>query len=178
MAYEIDPKLIGHLNCYSDALFAVDIPTRETETGPSLYIRGGRYNTFMQRHIKSTVPAAGAVVVLKGKKLPRRTPRIPASPAPSVYVVQLGFGPKVRSLMLIDMLRGAQIPVFQNLASDSLSAQLRDAEARNVKYTVIIGQKEYVDKTVILRDMMGRNQEHIPLSTLVARLKRVQAVGA
>ena len=74
--------------------------------------------------------------------------------------------------MLVDELRKAGINVFQNLASDSLSTQLRDAEARNVKYSVIIGQKEFVDGTVILRDMQGRNQEYVKMDVLTQRLKR------
>ena len=76
------------------------------------------------------------------------------------------------------LLRRAGIPVFQNLASDSLSTQLRDAEARAVKYTIIIGQKEYVEGTVILRDMIARNQEHVPLSGLASRLKRAAYAAA
>jgi histidyl-tRNA synthetase len=115
----------------------------------------------------------GAVVVLRDKKAPVRAPKARIS-APSVYVVQLGFGPKITSLLLIDELRKAGITVHQNLASDSLSTQLRDAENRNVKYTIIIGQKEYVDKTVILRDMEARNQEYVPLNTLTSRLKRAR----
>lgn len=173
--YEIDSKLIGHLNCYSDALFALDFLTDETEvdTTAPLYVRGGRYSKFVERHTKQTIPAAGAVIVLRGKKAPRRTPKSARNENPSVYVVQLGFGPKIRSLMLIDALRSANIPVYQDLASDSLSTQLRDAEARNVKYTLLIGQKEFVDGTVILRDMVGRNQEPVPLDALVPRLKRL-----
>jgi histidyl-tRNA synthetase len=89
-----------------------------------------------------------------------------------VYVVQLGFDPKIKSLMLIDELRKSGINVHQNLASDSLSTQLRDAEARNVKYTVIIGQKEFVENTVILRDMNVRNQEFVDQGSLIKRLKR------
>jgi histidyl-tRNA synthetase len=77
--------------------------------------------------------------------------------------------------MLIDELRKAGISVHQNLASDSLSSQLRDAESRNVKYTVIIGQKEFVDGTVILRDMQGRNQEYVPMTHLAGKLKRASA---
>lgn len=171
--YEIDPKLIGHHECYSDALFAIDILNEEGTRIPHapLYVRGGRYNEFVYRNTKQQIPAAGAVVVLRDKKAPARTPRTRMS-APSVYVVQLGFGPKIKSLMLIDELRQVGISVHQNLASDSLSTQLRDAEARNVKYTVIIGQKEYVDGTVILRDMEGRNQEYVPINTLAGRLKR------
>lgn len=171
--YEIDPKLIGHHECYSDALFAIDMLDEEGMriAHPSLYIRGGRYNEFVFRNTKRQIPAVGAVAVLRDKKSPSRTPRSRIA-TPSVYVVQLGFGPKIKSLMLIDELRKAGISVHQNLASDSLSSQLRDAEARNVKFTVIIGQKEYVDGTVILRDMQGRNQEYVPIGNLAGRLKR------
>ncbi len=171
--YEIDPKLIGHHECYSDALFAIDLLDDDgmrLQHAP-LYVRGGRYDEFVYRNTKQQIPAVGAVVVLRDKKAPSRTPRMRVS-TPSVYVVQLGFGPKVKSLMLIDELRQAGISVHQNLASDSLSSQLRDAESRNVKYTIIIGQKEFVDGTVILRDMEGRNQEYVPMQSLPGRLKR------
>lgn len=171
--YEIDPKLIGHHECYSDALFAIDLLDAEglqMEHAP-LFIRGGRYNEFAYRATKRQVAAVGAVVVLKDKKAPTRNPRIKLS-TPSVYVVQLGFGPKIKTLMLIDELRKAGITVHQNLASDSLSSQLRAAEERNVKYAVIIGQKEFVDGTVILRDLHERNQEYVPIQNLAGRLKR------
>ncbi len=173
--YEIDPKLLGHHECYSDALFAIDMLDDEGAriAHAPIYVRGGRYNEFVFRSTKQQIAAAGAVVVLRDKKAPVRTPRGKIA-TPSVYVVQLGFGPKIKSLMLIDELRRAGISVHQNLASDSLSTQLRDAEARNVKYTVIIGQKEFVDGTVILRDMQGRNQEYVPMNTLAARLKRAK----
>ncbi len=175
--YEIDPKLMGHYHCYSDALFALDINDAEGVADPlsPLQIRGGRYDEFMLRHTKQEIPAAGAVVVMRERKAPARIPRIPKTNVPSVYVVQLGFGPKISSLMLIDQLRKENVPVFQNLACDSLSTQLRDAEARGVEYTVIIGQKEHVDGTVILRNMHARSQEHVPMSNLVTQLKRINA---
>ena len=78
--------------------------------------------------------------------------------------------------MIMNELRLAGISIMQDLANDSLSAQLRDAEARNMKHVIIIGQKEFVDGTVILRDMDARKQEAIALDTLVKRLKRVQTV--
>lgn len=176
--YEIDPKLLGHHQCYSDALFAVDILGEDSlpmEHEP-IYIRGGRYTNFMERFLGEAVPAAGAVMVLRDKKAPLRSPRSQISGKPSVYVVQLGFGPKIKSLMLVDSLRQAGIPVYQNLASDSLSTQLRDAEDKKVKYTIIMGQKEFVDGTVILRDMTGRNQEHVPLNNLTTRLRRTGSI--
>ena len=175
--YEIDPKLIGHHHCYSDALFAIDLLDEDgaRPAATPLQIRGGRYNTFMGRHLRQEVPAVGAVVVLREKKAPQRTPRPPRKTSPSVYVIQLGFGPKIRSLLLVDELRRAGVPSLHSLASDSLSTQLRDAEARGVRYTVIVGQKEFVENTVILRDMQERKQDTIPLDAIIGRLKRARA---
>jgi histidyl-tRNA synthetase len=165
--YEIDPKMMAHHEYYSDAIFSIDI--KDDEGG--LSIKGGRFNEFMHRNTKSKTSAVGAIAVLKNTKIPARLPRV-KSATPSVYVVHLGFGPKIRSLMLIDTLRLAGIPVMHSLASDSLSTQLRDAEAKGVRYTVIIGQKEFVEGTVILRDMNVRNQEYIEQGHLVKRLKK------
>ena len=171
--YEIDPKLIGHHECYSDALFTIDLLDEDGATldhAPVL-ARGGRYSEFVERSTKQPIAATGAVVVLRDKKAPARTPRSKAS-TPSVYVVQLGFGPKIKSLILIDELRKAGIRTYQNLPSDSLSAQLRDAEKKGVQHVVIIGQKEYVEQNVILRDMIARNQESVALDAFVNKLKK------
>lgn len=174
--YEIDAKMLGHHEYYSDAIFSLDI--QDQDGIPSaLSIRGGRFNEFVQRNTKSKTPAVGAVAILKNNKIPSRLPRAKSS-TPSVYVVHLGFGPKIRSLMLIDELRLAGIPVMHNLASDSLSAQLRDAEARGIRYAVIIGQKEFVENTVILRDLNIRNQEFVDQALVVKRLKKQGSVFA
>lgn len=171
--YEIDPKLIGHHECYSDALFSVDILDDEgtqMEYAP-LFIRGGRYNEFVARNTQRQIPAAGAVVVLRDKKAPARVPRVKLA-TPTVSVVQLGFGPKIKSLILIDELRKEGVNVQQNLASDSLSEQLRQAEAQGMKYTVIMGQKEFTEGEVILRNMDTRTQEQLSIEALMTKLRR------
>lgn len=55
--------------------------------------------------------------------------------------------------------------------------QLRRAEDAGAHYTVIVGQKEFVDNTVILRDMRERSQEPVNLETLLRKLKK-EAVTA
>ncbi len=177
-SYEIDSKLMGHNNCYSEAMFAIDLldnKTGEHIKDSPITISGGRYNEFVHRNTKQPIPAAGAVVVLQKQKAPTRLPRIKLS-TPSVYVVQLGLGPKMRSLILIDQLKQAGINVYQDLASDSLSTQLRDAENKGVPYAIIIGQKEFVEGGVILRDMVARNQEQVSFANVITRLKRSKKV--
>lgn len=166
--YEIDPRMLAHHEYYSDALFSLESMDGEAS---AVSIRGGRHDQFIQHMTRSQTTGVSAVAVLKDGRAPSRFPRVKL-PTPSVYVVHLGFGPKIRSLLLIDALRQAGITVYHDLASDSLSSQLRDAEQRGVKYTIIIGQKEFVDQTVILRDMSERSQEAISMDQLVKRLKR------
>lgn len=175
--YEIDPKMLGHHEYYSDALFAIDLPRLESGAENPLHIRGGRFDSFVERKTRKKTPATGAVVILKEKPAPARTPRFKLD-KPTVSIIQLGFGPKVRSLLIVDELRKVGISVFQDLANDSLSAQLRDAEARGVKHVIIIGQKEFVDGTVILRDMEARKQEPVSHDTLIRKLKKEAAVNA
>ena len=175
--YEIDPKMIGHHEYYSDALFSIDDLTATPENPANITTRGGRFDEYVFRKTKTKIPSTGAIVTLKNNKPAGRIPK-PKVPASTVYVVQLGFGPKMRSLMIIDELRRAGIPVQHDLASDSLSTQLREAEARGVRYTVIVGQKEYVEQTVILRDMQERSQEQIPVDQMVRKLKKQVAAGS
>ena len=74
---------------------------------------------------KSKMPAVGAVLILNDRKAPENIPATRVKYNPSVFLVQLGFAPKVKSLLLIDELRRAGISVHQNIMSDSLSEQLR-----------------------------------------------------
>lgn len=171
--FEIDPRLLGHHECYSDALFAVDIldENKVRDENSPLYIRGGRYSTFVSKMTKSKIPAVGAVLILKDKKAPAHIPTTRMKYNPSVYLVQLGFGPKVQSLLLIDELRQAGICVYQNIISDSLSEQLRHAEEKNVRYAIILGHKEFMDGNIIVRDLHNQSQENIPSSSLTSHLK-------
>lgn len=168
--YEINPRLISNHEYYSDALFKIEIITPDSTPAP-LHIQGGRFDDYVFRQTKKKTSAVGSVVILKNQVSPSRLPRTKLA-MPSVYIIQLGFGPKVRSLLLIDELRREGIMVWQDLANDSLSAQLRDAENKLVSHVIIIGQKEYVDGTAIVRDMVARKQEAVPFNQLTKRIKR------
>lgn len=175
--YEIDPTLLGHHECYSDAVFSLDIQDSDEQPlkRSPLLIQGGRYSEFVHAHTKQEIAAAGAAIVLRETKMPARSPRSQYA-TPSVALIQLGFAPKIRSLLLVDELRGAGISVEQNLASDSLSEQLRAAEAAGFRFVIIIGQKEFVEQTAILRNLEDRTQETLPIPQLITKLRRSKHV--
>jgi histidyl-tRNA synthetase len=173
--YEIDPRLVGHHHCYADTLFSLELRDENDNLIPDapLTIRGGRLDAFVKHILKMDIPAVGVVVILNTKKAPARLPRVYRPAIPLVFMVQLGFGPKIKSLMLLDTLKAADISVHQALVSDSLSEQLRQAESCKVPFSIILGQKEFVENSIIVRDMRSRSQQNIPFDSLIPHLKRL-----
>lgn len=169
-AYEIDTKMLAHHEYYSDTIFDILIDQDETGEAP-FSVKGGRYDEFVFRKTKKRTAAVGSVITLHKKPLPTRLPRANQK-ASDIYIIQLGFGPKMRTLLLIENMRKAGLHVHHDLANDSLSAQLRQAENLGMKYVLIMGQKEYVDGTIIVRDMKARKQEAVTPDIAIKRLKR------
>ena len=93
---------------------------------------------------------------------------------PKVFFIQLSFEAKLRSFEVIEILRKAKIPVMHSLSRDSLSAQLAMAERTKTPYAILLGQKEALDGTVIVRNMDTRSQDTIKIDKLAEYLKKIK----
>jgi len=94
-----------------------------------------------------------------------------AAPGLAVLVAWLGEAAREASLKLAGDLRGAGISAVAATGGKSLKAQLRQANALGVRYTVIIGDDEVKAGTVSLREMATSRQETVPAAGLPERLK-------
>ena len=94
-------------------------------------------------------------------------------PRPKFYLVQLGRDAKIKSLSLLELLRSHRIPVHHFIGKDKLTAQLSNAENLRVAYLIIIGQKEALDGTATIRNMITRAQDTIPVANLPDYLKHI-----
>ena len=92
---------------------------------------------------------------------------------PKVYFIQLGIEAKLKSLNIIEILRKAHVPMMQALSKDSLGAQLSMAEKSGAPYTIIFGQKEAIEQSVIVRNMETRSQETVKQSKLADYMKNL-----
>ena len=63
--------------------------------------------------------------------------------------------------------RQANLPIGQALHKDSLSVQLKIADKKSVKYTLVLGQKEALDNKVIIREMKSGRQKETALNKVV-----------
>lgn len=174
--YEINSKLIGHKDCYSQTLFEIrnNAPDTHSENNREILAHGGRCDEIAQQLFRLSVPAVGILfewtprgvrdTVLKTKSVTHR---------PKVYLVQLGFEARLHSLAIIETMRKARVPLRQSINSDTLTSQLEAATMLKIPYAIILGQREVIDNTIIVRNMDSQSQETIPIDTLPAYIKNL-----
>lgn len=151
-------------------------PDNQEETPKQLALAGGgRYNDLAKNlGSKRDIPSIGAAIgVDRIVTLPDFVPHHPRIiKKPKIYFIQIGFEAKLKSLEVIELLRKAKIPVLQSLSKDKLSIQLAMAEKKAIPYTLILGQKEVIDGTIIVRDMDSHSQDTVKIEELIEYLKK------
>ncbi|HNZ55376.1 MAG TPA: histidine--tRNA ligase [Candidatus Paceibacterota bacterium] len=177
--YEIDSTVVRGLDYYSRTVFEVFVidQNEDGEQTPLAIGGGGRYDYLAKSlGLKKEIPAVGVSIgVDRLVELPsyvKHAPRVVKKP--KVFFIQLSFDAKLRSFEVIEALRKAHIPLTHSISKDSLSAQLAIAEKMNVPYTVILGQKEALEGSVIVRNMDTRSQDTIKINKLADFLKKIK----
>ena len=89
-----------------------------------------------------------------------------------VFLAQLGEFAKRKSLVLMEVLREGGIGVVESLGRDAMKSQLKVAERIGAKIALILGQKEALDGTVIVREVDSGMQEIVPQEKLIDFLKK------
>jgi len=188
--YMINSNLVRGIDYYTKTVFEIISEAeqdccdenskdnkKEIISEPLSLAGGGRYDYLLKKlgH-KKDVQAVGASIgvdrVIMSEEHTALTPRIIKKP--KIYFIQLGFEAKMKSLTIIEVLRKARIPVAQSLSKDNLSSQLAMAEKMKVPYTIIFGQKEALDGTVIVRKMKNRSQKSVKIEKLSDYIKHLK----
>lgn len=170
--YELTSTLIRGLDYYTRTTFEFRIEDDERRQGS--VGGGGRYDGLLEQFGAKSTPAVGfafgvdrVLELMQEKRAP-----VPPLPAPDIFVVQLGDRAKRASFNLIAQLTDEGFNVTIQPGKDSLKAQLRLADRGGVRFAVIIGQREALDGTAILRNMNENTQETVDQSDLVDLLKK------
>jgi histidyl-tRNA synthetase len=167
--YEIDPHLVGFSQGESETLFAIYADDIEIPV-----VFGCRYGELSRAlGFRKIIPAMSVTFNYKPKKTNARTFKCSRLPSPKLHFVQIGPEAKLQSLQIIEKLREAKIPVSHSLAKDKCMGQLSIAERFHIPYILILGQKEALEGTVLLREIESRRQEVVQQSELISRLKEV-----
>ncbi len=172
LPYRIDSSLMSDER-EARVLFALDLADTDTTIYASL---GGRYDDFVRRLTGRKESATVHGSIFFHRKGLERTHCAVRSKTPSakIYFVQLGSQAKLQGLTVLDMLRTARIPSLQSFDSRHLSIQLAQARKARVSHVLIMGQREVLDKTIIVRSADERAQTTIALAQLPKYLKTLR----
>jgi len=172
--YEIGDDLVGTSSCFPKTLYEI-VERRENSEGVRALASGERYNYLAQNiGFNKKLPIVGIAIKIqrKGKQKDKYLKNAPESP--KIYFIHLGPDAKKRGLRILDIFKKSGIRAHQSLCHDSFTTQLRMAQTAGVPYTMIMGQKEVIENSIIFRDTETRYQEIIALPDLEDFLKNLQ----
>ena len=170
--YRIDNCLVGNRAYSNNTVFKI-IENADTKLEKILAC-GSRFNGLSKKAgLKRDVPGAFVSIFIDKPKDAIGNNKSSQLSKAKFYFIQFGFEAKLKSLEIIDTLREAKISVSQSLSKDKLSAQLSSAEAQDFPYLLIVGQKEAMDNTVLVRYKDTRSQMAVPVKNLVEYIKKL-----
>lgn len=173
LPYHLNPYLVRGLDYYTKTVFEIYEESEEGRAQGAL-TGGGRYDALVKLLGGKDTLAVGASTGIERiiAAMKTKTIRLPQESRPKIYLAQLGTLAKRKSLKLLEDFRAAKIQVSESFGRDSLKAQLARADKIEVKYTLILGQKEALEGTIIIRDMETGRQETIKTEKVIKEIKK------
>src|SRR3989338_5745395 len=188
--YLLDSRLVRGLDYYTRTVFEIwpdeavktenqesDQPAAEVHSKVPRWALcgGGRYDKLVNLLGGPKTPATGwsmgmerLIITLKNQNVATHEHHA----QPKIFIAQLGESAKRKGLLLFEEFRKHGISARASFGRDSIKSQLRIAHRLGIKYTLIVGQKESLDETVILREMDSGVQETIPQTKIVEAIKQ------
>ncbi len=168
ISYTIDHTLLGDPRFGSETVFSF-----VSEKGGKDEVAYGMRSNRLAKKLghKKEVPF---VMLNISAKLKRPLKKTKAKNGPAdFYLVQFGPEAKLKSLYVLEELRKAGKTVAHSVAKDKLGSQIGIAEESGIPYILLIGQKEALENSVLLRNATTRAQELIPIPELASRIKKL-----
>lgn len=173
LPYVINPRLVRGLSYYAKTVF--EIYAGDEEGKKHSLGGGGRYDYLIEGLGGEHTPAIGFGLGMD--RLVGEMKRVHAKsyvePKPRVFLAQLGDLAKKKSLNIFAELQKNGILTAESFGRGSLKSQLRVADKLGVEITLIIGQKEALDQTVIVKDMVSGTQETVHYDKLIFAVKKI-----
>ena len=173
ISYRLNPYLVRGLDYYTKTVFEI-VEDSVEEKALGALVGGGRYDNLAKilgrRDIPGTGGAAGVERIITSMK--KRGSAISRVTPPKIFLSQVGKLAKRKSLKLFEEFRKDKISIIESFGRDSLRAQLAKANKFGVLYTLILGHKEAIDGTIIVRNMKTGKQKTVKIDKVVKEMKK------
>lgn len=173
--YKINNNLIGNKKYCTETIFSINnLDNEKDKKKQKVLAIGVRYDGLSKKiGAKKEIHGVGISLLIKNNKADLRK-EVKKIKRPFASFVQLGFESKLLSLSIIESLRKEKIPLFLSLARDRLGAQVSAVEKYHIPYALIMGKKEAVEKSVIVRNNDTHAQEIVEIENLPKYMKKLE----
>ncbi len=173
--YKINHNLIGNRKYCTETVFAIiNLDHDKKSKDHKILAMGIRYDGLSKKlGMKKEIQGVGISILIKGSKAELRK-EIKKTKRPFASFVQLGFESKLLSLSVVESLRKVKIPLYLSLAKDRLGAQVSMVEKNHIPYSIIMGKKEAIEKSVIVRNLNTHAQDTVSLDDLPKYMKKLE----
>lgn len=168
--YELEPRLSFVPEVNREVVFAIEGENSKGER--QIVASGGRFYDGKTKQSKKDDQSIIGIAVSVPETLEARD--MLDENIPSCFVVHVGEAAKLKAFSLLGSLWEAHVALDHALLTSSIQDQMDLAKQSGAKYITIVGQREALDGTAILRNTSTQLQETVPVDRLISRLSRTR----
>lgn len=174
--YALNPYLVRGLDYYTKTTFEIVLANPANPELDGLALGGGgRYDGLIpmlggRENTSAIGSALGIERLVMAMKAANSMP--PRRAKVDVFFCQLGEAARRKGLAVYEKFREGRIAVGEAFGKGTLKAQLEIADKLKAPIAVILGQKEVLDGTIIIRDMESGAQEIVDVEKVVGIISK------
>lgn len=173
--YVLNSNLVRGLDYYTRTVFEIWAEGDDNDSCQTALGGGGRYDGLIGLLGGDETPAVGFSFGVErvAEKVMKLNLDLEPKISKDVFLVQLGDLARRKVMKAFDKIIDTNISVGESVGRGSIKSQLRMANKVHAKLALIIGQKEALDNTVIVRDMKSGMQETVIMDDIVKEVRRM-----
>ena len=169
LPFIVDHRLVRGLDYYTRTVFEIqplDVGGQSTICG------GGRYDGLITELGGRPTPGIGFGTGIERLtlNLKRNDVLVPDEPSPLYLVANVGDNARTAALELAARLRREGVGAILSSGSRGLRGQMRQANALNIPFALILGDDEIEKGEIVVRDMAASTQESKPLGDFFSEI--------
>ena len=167
LSIAVEPAFARGLEYYTGMIFEIYIPGLEIALGG-----GGRYDKLIEAFGGESTPAVGCAHGIDRIAIALQTQKTApaAKMEKKVAVLPINEAVKSEALKIAQLLRAAGLTVEFEVMGRKMSKALEDADKRELDFAVIVGERELAEGSVVLKDLVNRQQSTVALADLANKI--------